>query len=85
MFHDLRASATFPGKADCGREYALAPLSCLYSPSQEASPIAHALDMVQDRNGGVSSEDEVAVHAMRQEDRIIVRRAGRWDCGLSCR
>lgn len=41
-----------------------APLPRLYGAGREALPFPHALNVVEDRDGGVAGEDEIAVHAV---------------------
>src|SRR2546423_8155934 len=42
-------------------------LSCLHRPCCEALPISDSFHVVQDRDGGVTGENEVAVHAVDGE------------------
>lgn len=46
------------------REDRPATLSGLHRACDKAASITHTLDMVQDRNFGVSGQNEVAVHAV---------------------
>jgi len=78
MLHDLLPRAPLPHKTARRRENHHPPLPCLHRPRNEALPIAHALDVVEDRDRGVAGEDEIAVHAVDQELGI----GGRWDGAL---
>jgi len=78
MLHDLLPRTPFPHETARRSENYLPPLPCLHRPRDEALPIAHALDVVEDRDRGVAGEDEVAVHAVDQELGI----GGRWDGAL---
>lgn len=85
MVHRLRAPAPLSYKTRRGGEDAFPPLPRLHGPGHEALSLAHALDVVEDGDGGVAGEDEVAVHAVDEVDGIAVGRGGRGDGQLRCR
>lgn len=63
-----------------------APLPCLHGTGREALPLPHALHVVEDRDGSVPGEDEVAVHAVDDEvarDRVLRGREGLGDDGAA--
>ena len=84
MVHRLRAPAPLSHKTRRGGEDAFPPLPRLHGPGHEAFPLAHALDVVEDGDGGVAGEDEVAVHTVDEVDGIAVGGGGRGDGQLRC-
>ena len=83
MLHDLVPRTPLPHKTARRRENHLPLLPCLHRARNEALPVAHALNMVEDRNRGVAGEDKVAVHAVDQELGIGGGLEGReWDSSL---
>lgn len=67
MVQGLLAATAHPAEAQRSRENGTASLAGLHSTSHEAPAVADALHMVQDRYLRVTSENEVAVHAVDGE------------------
>lgn len=64
MLQSLLSTAVGSAEAQRSREDGPAALSSLYSPRHKAPSVAHSLDMIEDRQLGVSGQHKVAVHAM---------------------
>lgn len=76
MLNGLLTSAPLPHEAQRCSEDAFPPLPRLHGPGNEALPVAHPLDMIEDGYRRVAGEDEVAVHAVNQEFRVGGRYSG---------
>lgn len=75
--HRLRPFTSLPHEATRRGKDAPPLLPRLYRPRHKALPVAHPLDVVQDRDRAVAREHEVAVHAVNE-----VFGCGRRDGGL---
>jgi hypothetical protein len=74
------------GKANRRREDAPPPLPRLHRPRRKRPPVAHALDVEQDRRRRVSGQQEVAVARVREEvigHRALARRQALRDDGAA--
>lgn len=80
MTHRLLATTPLPHKTRRRSKYTPAPLPSLHGAGREALPLPHALNVVEDRDGGVAGEDEIAVHAV--DDKVARYRALRGREGL---
>src|SRR5271155_3547605 len=67
MLHRLRPSAILADKRYRRCEYTFASLSCLHCARSETLPLSHMFHVVHDRNLRVSSQHEIAVHAVNSE------------------
>ena len=85
MIDGLRASASFTDKTYRRCKDTLSPLSCLYRSCKKAFACSDAFNGVDDGDGRIASEDEVAMHTMGKEDGISVLRGGLGDGQLGCR
>lgn len=67
MAHGPLSARTLPCKTHSGSENTLPTLTSLHSASRERLALTDVLDVVEDRDTGVPSEDEVAVHGVDGE------------------
>lgn len=64
MFDSLLPATVCLAETQRGGEDGPPALSGLYSPRDKTPSVANTLDMVEDGDGGVSGQNEVAVHAV---------------------
>lgn len=79
VFKNFFPSASFAHKTTCSGEDALPFLPRLHCPSHETLPFPYSLNMVQDRDGGVACQYEIAVHTVNKKGGIAVGWRGRWN------